>query len=281
MPTVIKELATLPAPNVIEVLNFDDIFVSLLADFQRRYPEYTALLESDPAIKLLEVAAYRELLLRNRINEAARGQMLAFAAGTDLDHLGAFYGVNRLVGEGDGALRHRIQVRIMGFSCAGGADWYRYYALTASPEIADVAVTSPKPGHVRISVLSRLNEGIASEELLQTVKNIVLRDDVRVLTDTVHILAAEIIPITVTARIWLLPDTVAQILDELPTVLAGAFATTAALGWDCTLSWLTSQLHVSGVHRVELMTPENSITIQPWQAARLARCDITDMGRDA
>lgn len=126
-------------------LSFDDIFSAILADFQARYPDFSAFLESDPAVKVLEVAAYREMLLRNRINVAARAQMLAFSSGGDLDHLGAFCGVARLVGEGDEALRRRIRQRIMGFSNAGGADLYRYWALTASPEIADVAVDSPQP----------------------------------------------------------------------------------------------------------------------------------------
>lgn len=108
MPSI-KELAALPAPDVVEELSFDDIFSAVLTEFKTRCPEFSALLESDPAIKVLEVAAYREMLLRNRINVAARAQMLAFSSGDDLDHLGAFYGVARLVGEGDEALRRRIR----------------------------------------------------------------------------------------------------------------------------------------------------------------------------
>jgi len=278
--TTIQELSTLPEPGIIEALSFDAVFSALMHDFQVRYPEFTALLESDPAVKLLEVAAYRELLLRNRINEAARGQMLAFANGTDLDHLGAFYGVERLEGESDSALRRRIRQRIMGFSNAGGADTYRYWALTASPEIADVAVTSPQPGHVRISVLSRLGNGTASEELLDAVKAVVSRDDIRVLTDTVHVLGAEIMPVDVAADIWLLPDSVAELTDTLPGYLASEFAGAAMLGFDVTRSWLIGRLHVAGVHRVELIAPVTDIRIQPWQVARLHACALTLAGRD-
>jgi phage-related baseplate assembly protein len=278
--TTIRELSTLPEPGIIETLSFDAIFADMTRDFQERYPEFTALLESDPAIKLLEVASYRELLLRNRINEAARGQMLAFAASTDLDHLGAFYGVERLEGEGDSALRRRIRQRVMGFSNAGGTDTYRYWALTASPEIADVAVTSPQPGHVRVSVLSRLGDGAASEELLDAVRAVVLRDDIRVLTDTVHVLGAEIVPVDVAAKIWLLPDSVAELLDALPGYLASEFAGIAMLGFDVTRSWLIGRLHVAGVHRVELITPENDVRIQPWQVVRLNACSLNYAGRD-
>jgi phage-related baseplate assembly protein len=278
--TNIQELATLPEPGIIEALSFDAVFASIVQDFQGRYPDFTALLESDPAIKLLEVAAYRELLLRNRINEAARGQILAFADGTDLDHLGAFYGVERLEGEGDSALRRRIRQRIMGFSNAGGADVYRYWALTASPEIADVAVTSPQPGHVRISVLSRLGDGTASEELLDAVKAVVSRDDIRVLTDTVHVLGAAIVPVDVAAKIWLLPDSVVELMDALPGYLASEFAGAAMLGFDVTRSWLIGRLHVAGVHRVELTAPTMDIRIQPWQVACLNTCALNYAGRD-
>ena len=278
--TTIQELSTLPEPGIIETLSFDAIFSALIRDFQARYPDFTALLESDPAVKLLEVAAYRELLLRNRINDAARGQMLAFAAGSDLGHLGAFYGVERLEGESDSALRRRIRQRVMGFSNAGGADTYRYWALTASPEIADVAVTSPRPGHVRISVLSRLGDGTASEELLDAVKAVASRDDIRVLTDTVHVLGAEIVPVNVTANIWLLRDSVTELTDALPGWLASEFAGAAMLGFDITLSWLTGKLHVPGVHRVELLSPAKDIHIQPWQVARLNACALNLAGRD-
>lgn len=281
--TTVRELDTLPAPGVIETLSFDAIFADLVREFQGRYPQFSALLESDPAIKLLEVAAYRELLLRNRINMAARGQMLAFGTGTDLDHLGSFYGVQRLEGEGDTALRRRIQTRIMGFSCAGGADWYRYYALSASPEIADVAVTSPRPGHVRISVLSRLGDGAASPELLDAVKAVVLRDDIRVLTDTVHVLAAEIVPVPVAARIWLYPEAVDELLDALPGYLEAEFAAsqgTGMLGFDITRSWLIGRLHVPGVHKVELLTPQADVRVEPWQVARLKSCVLNNAGRD-
>ena len=84
--TTLSDLASLPTPAVIEPLSFDTILSELQTEFQSRYPDYSALLASDPAVKLLEVAAYREVLLRNRINAAAKASLLAFATGSDLDH---------------------------------------------------------------------------------------------------------------------------------------------------------------------------------------------------
>jgi len=59
--TTLSDLASLPTPAVIETLSFETIFSELQTEFQSRYPDYSALLASDTAVKLLEVAAYREV----------------------------------------------------------------------------------------------------------------------------------------------------------------------------------------------------------------------------
>ena len=279
-PALAPELAGLPTPQVLETLRFEHIFDALLRDFQVRYPQYSALLASDPAIKLIEVAAYRELLLRARINEAARANLLAFAVGNDLEHLGAFYGVTRLPQEQDESLRRRIRARIMGFANAGGAAHYRYWALSASPEVADVAVDSPGPGRVRISVLPTGHSDTVPEALLETVRATVLRDDVRVLTDTVEVVPVSLVPVTVVAQIWLYPDTPMAVFDGLAPRLRRDLAQAAVLGWDLTQSWLIGQLQQAGVHKVELSSPDADIRIHSTQAVRLTDVQLTFAGRD-
>ena len=279
-PALAPELAGLPTPQVLETLRFEHIFDALLRDFQVRYPQYSALLASDPAIKLIEVAAYRELLLRARINEAARANLLAFAVGHDLEHLGAFYGVSRLPQEQDEPLRRRIRARIMGFANAGGAAHYRYWALSASPEVADVAVDSPGPGRVRISVLPTGHSDTVPEALLETVRATVLRDDVRVLTDTVEVVPVSLVPVTVSAQIWLYPDTPMVVFDGLAPRLTRELAQAAVLGWDLTRSWLIGQLQQAGIHKVELISPDADIRIHSTQAVRLTDVQLTFAGRD-
>lgn len=279
-PSLAPELAGLPTPQVLETLRFEHIFDALLRDFQVRYPQYSALLASDPAIKLIEVAAYRELLLRARINEAARANLLAFAVGNDLEHLGAFYGVSRLSEEQDEPLRRRIRARIMGFANAGGAAHYRYWALSASPEVADVAVDSPGPGRVRISVLPTGHSDTVPEALLETVRATVLRDDVRVLTDTVEVVPVSLVPVTVAAQIWLYPDTPMAVFEGLAPRLTRELAQAAVLGWDLTLSWLIGQLQQPGIHKVALNEPATDIRIHSTQAVRLTDVQLTFAGRD-
>jgi len=76
-------------PDVIEQIDYESLLSALRADLQARLPTFNAWLESDPIMKLLEVAAYREMLLRQQFNDRARSVMLAYALGADLDHLGA------------------------------------------------------------------------------------------------------------------------------------------------------------------------------------------------
>lgn len=279
-PSLAPELAGLPTPQVLETLRFEHIFDALLRDFRLRYPQYSALLASDPAIKLIEVAAYRELLLRARINEAARANLLAFAVGNDLEHLGAFYGVTRLPQEQDEPLRRRIRARIMGFANAGGAAHYRYWALSASPEVADVAVDSPGPGRVRISVLPTGHSDTVPEALLETVRATVLRDDVRVLTDTVEVVPVRLVPVTVSAQIWLYPDTPMAVFEALAQRLTRELAQAAVLGWDLTQSWLIAQLQQPGIHKVALIHPDADIRIHSTQAVRLTDVQLSFAGRD-
>lgn len=278
--TTLNDLASLPAPAVIEPLSFEKIFSELQTEFQSRYPDYSALLASDPAVKLLEVAAYREVLLRNRINAAAKASLLAFATGSDLEHLAAFYGVTRLMDETDEALRLRTRQRIIGFANAGGAAHYRYWALSASPEVADVEVDSPEPGRVRISVLAKGEADTVPGAVLDAVRAVVLRDDIRVLTDTVEVVPAVLIPITVAARIWLYPDTPMAAFDAIEARFKEALAAQSGLGWDLTPSWVIGELQRPGVHKVELMSPTVDIRANANQAVRLIHLNLEFAGRD-
>ena len=278
--TTLSDLASLPTPAVIETLSFETIFSELQTEFQSRYPDYSALLASDPAVKLLEVAAYREVLLRNRINAAAKASLLAFATDSDLDHLAAFYGVTRLMDESDEALRLRTRQRIIGFANAGGAAHYRYWALSASPEVADVEVDSPEPGRVRISVLAKGEEQTVSNAVLDAVRAVVLRDDIRVLTDTVEVVPAELMPVAVYARLWLYPDAPLETLAAIQAVFASTLAACAGLGWDLTRSWIVGQLQRAGVHKVELLSPTTDIRVAANQAVRLLSLNLDFAGRE-
>jgi phage-related baseplate assembly protein len=273
-------LPDLPAPAVIETLDYAAIKAALLADFAARYPDYSAFLESDPAVKLIEVAAYREMLLRYRINQAARANLLAFAGGTDLDHLASFYGVERLSGESDDALRLRVRARIVGWSTGGSAAAYRYYALSAHPGIADVGVSSPAPGTVAVALLpAALDPPVADAELVGAAQAAVTDDMVKVLTDTVVVAMATPVTVDVVASVWLHGDAADGRLAEIETALRAAVAAERRLGWDVTVSWVVAQIQRQGVYRVDVAQPLADIVIAPDGYAVLGDVALTLAGR--
>ncbi len=155
MSAPLIDLSRLPPPDVVETLDYESIRAAMVADFSARWPAYTAALESDPVIKLIEVAAYRELLLRGRINDAARAGMLACAAGGDLDNLAARYATTRRAGESDEMLRERAQIGFHQVAAAGSLDRYRWHAFDAHPDVVQVDAWRMAHGQVGVSVLAR------------------------------------------------------------------------------------------------------------------------------
>ena len=274
------DFSSIPAPEIIETLDYESILAAMLADLQARDPSYTEILESDPGVKILEVAAARELILRQRMNDALRATLLRYASGGDLDNLATFYNVTRLTNETDEQFRARVIDRIMGSSAAGGASWYRYHAMTADPDVRDVSVSSPAPGEVLVAVLSRVGTGLASAELLEAVDGVVQGDSVRVITDTVSVTAATIKTVNVTAQVYLYPETPTSVFTNLEAQLRAAFAAQAGLGWDVTTTWLIAQLHPSGVQRVVLTAPTQTVVCSPTEAPALGVVSLTFAGVD-
>jgi len=277
------DLARLPSPQVIESLDYSSIFDAMLADLTARDPSFTALVESDPAYKILEVAAYRELLLRSRINDATKSVMLAYAMGADLEHLAALFGVGRWVldegnddsipptpkqYESDDRLRQRVQLSLEGHSTAGPVGSYVFHALNADAHVKDVSVTSPSPGTVQVTILSDDNQGIPSDGLLDTVMQTLNADDIRPLTDHVMVQGASVITYTVDATLHLYSGPDANVVKAAAEVALDDYVLRHhLLGHDITLSGLYAALHQEGVQRVELHAPTEDIVVENVEAA--------------
>lgn len=290
------DLSTLPAPDVIEELNFETIFAAMLADLQARDPVFDALLESDPAYKILEVAAYRELLLRQRVNDAARAVMLAYSTGADLDQLGALFGVERFelvaadpeavppvaaVMESDTEFRRRIQLSLEGFSVAGPRGAYIFHGLSADADVLDISATSPTPGNVVITVLSRTGSGTAGTPLLNAVAAALNDDAVRPLTDSVTVQSASIVNFTVAAGLYVYPGPDSSVvLTKALAALNAYIAQVHKIGQDVTLSGIYAALHQPGVQRVNLTQPTANVVISATQASYCTSITVTVAGTD-
>ena len=264
----ILDLSNLPPPKVIEELDFENLFQDYLAAFTARDPAHTELLETDPAIILLQVMAYRELLIRARINDAAKSNLLAHATGSDLDHLVADFGIERLEGESDDHLRRRRQLAVKGFSTAGPAAGYEFFAMSASAMVKSVGVQSPEPGEVLVTILSCEGNGKADEKLLDTVHKRLLDDDIRPLTDYVKVESAEIVNFEISVRITLRPSPLqATVLEVAESRLKDYIVSRHFIGKIVAISGIYQALHIEGVERVELLSPKTDIVVTNRQAA--------------
>lgn len=267
------DLSRLAAPDVVEVLDYEVILAEMLADLRARDSAFTALTEADPAYKILEVAAYRELLIRQRINEAARSVMLAYAAGADLDQIAANFGVARLlirpaddrtipptpaVYETDEELRNRVTLSLEGYTAAGSRGSYVYHALSASGDVKDVAVDSLTPGTVNVAVLTRTGTGggADSEVTRQAVVNALNAEEVRPLCDTVDVRLAQIIEYRIEAVLTVFAGAgQAEVLAAARAAAVRYAEEQHRLGRDITRSGVFAALHQPGVQNVSLIAP--------------------------
>lgn len=276
------DLSYLPAPEVVEVLSFEAILEAYTNDFKERYPDFAAYIENEPVMKLMEVVAYRELIMRQRINDAAHAVMPAYAQGSDLDNIALIFGVKRLtleeadpdavpptaaVMESDEDLRKRYFLAINALNTAGARNSYIYHAFSC-PEVKDVAATSPVPGQVLVTVLGRTDDGIPADETITEVAGILNADDIRPLTDTVTVQKAKIVNYRVEAQIVTLPGPdpeliVAAAREAIESYVAGV----SLIGRDVTMSGLYSALHQSGVERVIMNEPLQTISIAEDEAS--------------
>lgn len=290
------DLSRVPAPQVVESLNAEQILAEMVADLIARHPEFSALLESDPAIKLLEVAAYRELLLRQRINEAAQAVMLPYSQGTDLDNLGALFGVERLLitpgnasaippvadqFENDSDYRYRIQLSLEGLSTAGPEGAYIFHALSASGQVLDASAISPNPGEVLVSILARAGNGAAAPALLATVLAALNAESVRPLTDYVQVQSAAISQYSIVATLYFFSGPDREVILANAQAAAEAYAAAQhRLGRDVTLSGVYAALHQPGVQRVELASPLANIVVSRQAATYCTGITLHDGGLD-
>ena len=249
------DLTQLPPPEVVETLDFETILQVHRADLLARYPEAAAVidLESEPLNKLLQAHAYRELLYRQRVNEAARAHLLAFATGADLDHKAAFYGLTRLAGESDERLRARVQLRIKSLAGNGTREAYELTAMTASQNVRDARATQPFPG--RVHLLLWCHDAAQAEATLATVLAAINADDGRPLGVPVTVALARARAINITAAIDREAGAPADLAQRLVVTLADALAAYARLGRDVPRSWITARLHTAQVAAVRFPDP--------------------------
>lgn len=283
-------LAGLPLPNVLEPLDFETevarIRAELSAKFADDHPIQAALsLESEPINKIIEVLAYRYVLKIAEINRKARSLMLAFATGSDLDHLGVtYYRLERkllqaedktaippkpAIYESDDDYRYRLALSVEAMTMAGSAGSYEFHALSASAEVHSVTVHSPAPTEVDVylagqidgDVLVQTNKTVGvSAQAVTDVYNALVADDVRPLTDLVRVNSATAKAYRIDAVVYVKNGISPQlILSQGMTALRQYLTDNFKPNARVATSRIIGALDVMGVSRIELNEPKTDV----------------------
>jgi phage-related baseplate assembly protein len=286
-------LDELPFPDAVETLNIEHTLEEQKAFIIELMPELasTLALESEPATKILELLSYQITVLKQRINSAVKATMLAYATGSDLDHRATDYSVQRLVLteadpnayppierilESDDDLRRRTQLALEGLSTAGPAGAYIFHSLSAHSDVIDASATSPSEGRVNVYILSRSNNGLPEAEVLNAVDNHLSHDDIKPLTDHLQVLAANIISYQLNAKLYFENGPDKAVVKALALKRLALYLDNQRLGRNVTLSGIYASLHVSGIQRVELLSPIVDIIVDQTSAAYCSSTIVTD-----
>lgn len=286
------DLSRLSAPMIVEQKDLETIIAEMVAKVQELLPSFDATIDSDPAVKVLQAAAYRELLLRQAFQDGAKQLMVAFATDTSLDHLAALVGVARLivkpadavagtdaVYEDDSTFRQRVVLAPEGFSVAGPELAYVKHAKDASADVADASATTPAPGEVLVTVLSKNGDGTAPADLVEAVARIVKDPAIRPLGDAVTVASASILRFAVRASLITLagPD-IGLVLAAARTKLEAYLASNRRLGREISTSGIMAALTVEGVLKVILDSPATDVASDLTQAGFCTDIQISHAG---
>ena len=286
------DLSQLPAPSAVETIEFEGIVQGIKTDFLERWesrragnpalPAYDTIdLESDPVAILIQAVAFREMLLRARFNDGLKQMLIAFATGSNLDHLGAYLAVQRLTDEKDDRFRRRIQLRPEALSLAGPAGAYVYHALTAVPALLDASAVRSADGEVTVTLLKSADSPQPTTQQIETVRAALEQTDVVPLTDTIIVQgpAVQTTPIVVELTLYPGPDG-ALIKAEAEAALAKMKQTNARLNQDLMRSAIYSRAHRDGVQSVRIISPAADIAVGETGFVQISTITITIGGTD-
>lgn len=273
------DLTRLPPPSFDVTLDFEAILAELKADLVGLHPTIAPALElpSEPITKLMEAFAYRIMVERERYNHSALQVLMAYAAGADLDHIGVtYYRVERLENETDSAYRDRMLLSLEGQSAAGSDTAYQFHARTVSPDIADVSAINGGAGVALITVLSALNNGTPSPELLADIYAALHSERVKPLNDSVQVQAATVHTYSIVATLTTGTGPSAEVVRQNALASAQAYhERRKKLGMGITRDGVLAALWVEGVEHIELTSPVTDIAATKTESAWCTSFDVS------
>jgi len=182
--------------------------------------------------------------------------------------------------ETDDRLRARVQIAPSQYSTAGSVAAYKFHALSAHPDILDVAVPiSPSPaGTVNVYILTA--GASAPSGVLTAVEDALSAETVRPLTDTVIVSDTTRVDFDCELDITILSGYVASdVLDAVEAAMQALFAYAAgAIGRDVTISKIIAEAMVPGVYSVGVLLPLADVVVSESEVASNGSLAINNIG---
>lgn len=287
------DLNSIPKPQVIEEITYAAIVARKKATFQALWnavrtanpdmPPYDVLmLKTDAAMIVIEADATDEMLLRARINDSAKANILPWSTGNDLAILAQFgHGVAPIDGETEDQLKERVILKEQGSSSAGPKEWYQFHARSVSADVREVEVLRPGTGpELQLAILSFSNGGVAPDALLDAIRAKVTADNVRGDNDIVTVVRAVRAVIDIEADIWLRPSADYAVFEALEPNLRAAWDKEGKIGADLLKGWISARLTPAGVYKAALRAPLAEHIAALGQAFAIGNVKLNFMGRD-
>lgn len=279
---VTLDLSRFPAPLAIRDIDYEGIVAERLDRLKALMeaagiPFNVGNLKSDPAVIHQEDDGFRELLAYAAINDTYKAGLVAFAAGSNLDHLGLTAALGLPSGQRDSMLRRvivpatesapavmesdaeyrrRLLLAPEAYATAGTAGGYLFHALWADARVLNADVWCPSPGKVIVAVQSREDDGTAPPDLIQTVRAHLTRTDIKPLTDVVTVRSVTNVAYSVSLDAYILPgpDPVA-VEDAIRLSVMKMAAARKTPARDMPRSALVAAAQLDIVDRVSLVEP--------------------------
>lgn len=301
------ELDQLPPMDVLEELDSDEIISDRMERFVELWKSYdppagadydVADLEFDPMKILQECNAYFELLLRDRVNQAAKAVTTAFASGNDLDAIASRYpgGVPRLTDESDDAYRTRIWLSPNTLSPHGTYESYVFWALTADSTLHDATAAAERgTPNVTITIMAEGDEvELGSDNAsvttfpdpaptttqIDAVRDYIEDESRKGLTDVVYVRAPHNVYVDYEIRVWFFPGwSSTSLMVQMYEAMAELIEKQRWLGYSHTIAAVQAALMKSGVYNVIVDSPTADVEIERYEVVNVRSVKISYEGR--
>ena len=284
---------SLPYFKVLEAISTEDILLERMKRLKEVWNEHdppigaaydVEKLEFDPIKINQQASTYFELMLRDRVNQAARAVTLAYATEGDLDAIASRYpgGVPRLPDEDDEHYRRRIWLSPATLTPHGVEEAYVFWALTADSSLKDAtATTTEGTGQVYITILPSGNNPRPTTEQLLGVRAYIHDHARKGLTDIVSVLSPRIVFTRYVVDVWIYPGPDAGlIMRTLTENLQKLVDDQYWLGFDHTrMAIATVCGNVTGVQNVHIIEPARSLDVDLRAVVKVREIVLNLKGR--